>query len=151
MAQFEINGHEYSFTSIRASMGTLTGDMISSISYDDGLDPGKVLGSDSTPIGMTRGNYDANASMEFHTRRHFQRFLDSLGEFPYEKYFTLTVSYSESNATPVITDEIPMCRLKRASISGSKGSNDAIAVPVELAVGGVIKWNGKPAVSQRQD
>jgi len=151
MAQFLVNGHEYSFTSIRASFGTLTGDMISSISYSDGLDPGKVLGGDSTPIGMTRGNYEAEASVEFHTRRHFQTFIDSLGEAPYEKFFTLSVGYAESGVSPVIQDTIPLVRVTKASIDASKGSNDAIAVPVELAVGGVIQWNGKAHISQRQD
>ena len=151
MAQFLVNGHEYSFTSIRASLGKLTGDNISSVSYSDGLDPGLVPGGDGTPIGMTRGTYESDASLEFHTRRHYQMFFDSLGPYPYEKFFTLSVAYSESNVSPVIEDTIPLCRIKKASIDASKGSNDPIAVPVELAVGGVILWNGKPGLSQRQD
>lgn len=151
MAQFEVNGHEYSFTSIRASLGTLTGDMISSINYSDGLEPGIVMGGDGTPIGMTKGTYSPELSMEFHTRRKFQQFFDSLGPFPYEKYFTVSCAYAEDNVSPVIEDTIPLCRLKKSSVSSNKGSSDAVAIPIEIAVGGVILWNGKPAVSQRQD
>jgi hypothetical protein len=148
---FEINGHEYSFTSIRCSAGKLTGDMISSISYSDGLDPGKVVGGDGIPIGMTRGTYEADASLEFHTRRIFQQWFESLGQYPYEVYFDISVAYAETGISPVIQDTIPRVRLKKASIDASKGGNDPIAVPVELAVGGVILWNGRPGASQRQD
>lgn len=148
---FLVNGHEYSFTSIRAGMGKLKGDLLSSVNYSDGLDGGKVVGGDGTTIGVTKGPYEADSSLEFHTRRHFQEFFDSLGPYPYEVFFPLVISYSESNVTPVITDTIPLCRIKKSSVDASKGNNEAIPVKVELIVGGVILWNGKPGVSQRQD
>ncbi|MCL2823533.1 MAG: hypothetical protein FWD57_06025 [Polyangiaceae bacterium] len=150
MGAFLVNGHEYSFASIRASLGSLTGDMISSIKYSDGLEPGKVLGGDGIPVGMTLGLYTAEASIALHTRRHCQQWIDSFNGSFYEVYFTLTVSYSETSVSPVITDTIPLCRVKKFSIDGSNSSSDAIAVPAELAVGGVILWNGKPGVKQRQ-
>lgn len=146
---FNVNGHEYSYTSLRSSVGTLRGDYLSSIDYDDDLDGGVIKDSDGIPVGATKGEYTPSCSIEFHTRRHFQEFLDSLGTAPYEQFFTLTVSYSETNVTPVLTDTIPRCRIKKPSVSAAKGSNEAIPIKVELLVAGVILWNGVANVSRR--
>jgi len=146
---FNTNGHEYSFSSLRTSVGKLRGDYISSIDYDDGLDGAVIKDSDGNPVGATKGEYEGTCSIEFHTRSHYQEFFDSLGDAPYEQFFTLTNSYSEKNVSPVITDTIPRCRIKKPSVSAAKGSNEAIPVKVELLVAGVILWNGKPGVSKR--
>jgi len=146
---FNVNGHEYSFSSLRISVGKLRGDMISNIDYDDQLDGAVVTDGDGNPVGATKGPYAGNASLEFHTRSHYQEFFDSLGDAPYEQFFTLTVSYSEKNVSPMITDTIRRCRIKKPSVSAGKGSNEAIPVKVELLVAGIILWNGKPGVSKR--
>jgi hypothetical protein len=146
---FNVNGHEYSYASLRTSVGKLRGDYVSSIDYDDGLDGAVVKDGDGLPVGATKGEYEATASIEFHTRSHYQEFVDSLGDAPYEQFFTLTCSYSEKNISPVITDTIPRCRIKKPSVSAAKGSNEAIPVKVELLVAGIILWNGKSSVSKR--
>ena len=61
-----------------------------------------------------------------------------------EEYFTLTHVYSERNISPTITDIIPLCRIKKPSVDAS--GTDAVPVKVDLAVLGVISWNGRKAI-----
>lgn len=134
-------GHEYSKVSIKSSAGPIRLRGLSKVAYSDGLEPGVVRDGDTPAIvGMTRGEYTAEASMDFATRRDYQDFVSQLGEGCYEQYFTLTHVYSERRITPIIKDVIPLCRIKKPSIDAS--GTDAVGVSVELAVAGVIEWNG---------
>ena len=137
----EVNGHEYSFVSLSCSAGTqkLKG-LLKSINYSDSLEPGVVEGDSVQDQGFTRGKYKAECSLEFVTRRAYQEWLSSLGEGAYEQYFTMTVVYSETNVSPVITDKIINCRIKKPAVDAS--GTDAIAVKVDLAVLTGIMWNG---------
>lgn len=135
------NGHEYSHVSVKTSAGPIKLTGRKSFSYSDGLEPGVVKADKIYPIGFTRGEYSAEASLEFATRRAYQLFLDQLGEGAYEQLLTFTHVYSERNISPTIKDVIPLCRIKKPSIDASQGS-DAIGVKVDLAVLGVIEWNG---------
>lgn len=144
----EVNGHVYSFTSIRTTFGSFKPSALKAISYSETLEPGIVMADSSLPIGMTRGEASCEASITFATRKAYQEWVDSViaaGQAPYESFFTITCVYSETNISPVITDTIMNCRLKGASIDAS--GTDAIEVPCELAVLGdgksFVLWNGK--------
>lgn len=144
----EVNGHEYSFTSIKSSLGTFKSKGLKSISYSDSLEPGAVEADTAQLAGATRGPYRAEASIEFATRRAYQEWIDSIGDGYMEKYFTITATYSETNVSPVITDKIINCRIKKPAVDAS--GTDAVGVKVDLFVLTGIVWNGKKPIFDMQ-
>lgn len=138
-------GHEYSKMSIRTMAGPAKIKGLKQVTYGDNLEPGVVRSDRPYPIGLTRGEYSAEASMVWATRRHFQEFLEELtkdtdGEGAYEIFFTMSHIYSEKNITPLLKDVVPLCRIKKPNIDAQ--GTDAVEVSVDLSVLGVIEWNG---------
>lgn len=144
----EVNGHEYSFTSIKTTAGAFKVKKLKSIDYSDSLEPGIVEADEAQAVGATRGKYSAEASLEFATRRAYQEWINSLGEGAYEKYFTITLTYAETGVSPTITDKLINCRIKKPSVSAS--GTDAVGVKVELFVLGGIIWNGVKPIHNMQ-
>lgn len=144
----EVNGHEYSFTSIKSTLGTFKPKKLKSISYSDGLEPGEVEADTAQLAGATKGSYRAEASLEFATRRAYQEWIDSIGDGYMEKYFSITLTYSETNVSPVITDKIINCRIKKPAVDAS--GTDAVGVKVDLFVLTGIIWNGKKPIFDMQ-
>ena len=146
----EVNGHEYSFTSIKSTLGTFKPKHVKSISYKVTLEPAPVEADSVLPVGATRGKGSAEASIEFATRRAAQEWIDSLGDGFLEKYFTWTLVYSETNISPVITDRIINARLKSTGIDAS--GTEAVGTKFELFVLGdgeqLITFNGKNPIAK---
>ena len=144
---FMVNGFDYSFTSLRISFGTLSGDMLESIDYDDKNPGGEVRDGGGFVVGATVGEYSATCSLTFRSREHYQKFVDSLSPYAYEQSFTINVMYAE-DGKPMISDTIPNCRLTGSKISAKRGS-EVISVSCEIEVHGIILWNGVPHRNQR--
>ncbi len=146
----EVNGHEYSFTSIKSSLGSFKPKSLKSISYKVTLEPGGVEADSALLVGATKGKASAEASLEFATRRAYQEWIDSIGNGFLEKYFTLTCVYSETNISPIITDRVINCRMKGPAIDAS--GTDAVGVKVDLFVLGdgkqYITLNGKNPLAE---
>ena len=136
----EVNGHEYSFASAKISLGYFKPGALKSIDYSDSLEPGEVEGQGPQLEGMTRGKYRAECSLEFSTRRAYQEWINSIGHGFMEQYFTVTVSYAEYNISPIITDRIINCRIKKPAVTNT--GTDATPVKVDLVVLAGITWNG---------
>lgn len=144
----EVNGHVYSFTSVKQTLGTFKPKDVESIAYSDNLEPGGVEADSTQLVGATKGPYRADASIAFKTRKAYQEWIDSIGDGYMEKYISWTVSYSETNVSPVITDRIINFRIKKASVDAS--GTDAVGVKVDLFVLTGIVWNGRKPIFDMQ-
>jgi hypothetical protein len=133
-------GHEYSAASIKHDASGLKF-RLKGCDYGDSLEPGEVEADTPWLVGLTRGKYRAKATLDFATRRDWDKFCAKFGEGLYEQFFTLTHVYSERLVTPTITDTIPLVRIKSADVSAS--GTDGVGVKVECVVLGVMLWNGR--------
>lgn len=133
-------GFEYSFSSIILKARGKRYYGATSISYDDGLEPGMVPGTSTLPLGDTAGTWSGAASIEFN-RRDGQAIIDDLGDGFGRVRFQITNQYAE-DGMPTITDELPSVRIKKVSNSNAAGS-DPSKMTFELALLKPIKRNGK--------
>ena len=135
MAQYPlINGHRYDFSSIEFKYKTKTGPVnrtlgVKSVDYSDSLEPGKVRGNHAQKLGRTRGEYDAEASVELY-KTEFDEMLAILGPGYMEQYFDIPVTYAESGS-PTTTDTIVGCRIKKVSNAHSEGG-EPLTVKIDL-------------------
>ena len=118
---------------------------ISEISYSDKLEPGKhrAIGSPKI-LGMTRGQYDAEASMVMY-KEDAQGLLEALAAFGGygEVAFQIVVTYAETGAAPIV-DTLEGCRITSVDDSVSAGS-DPLTVSFELAPVNILR-NSKSMV-----
>lgn len=128
--------HEWSSVVIKLSSDLYVG--IKSISYNDTLGPTKIRGTHPVAIGRTRGEYDAEATIELYAAEARQ-FRKKLGAGYKEVSFDITVSYVE-DGFDTITDTIVGCRIKKDQGGGSSGA-DALTVSWDLDVMQIL-WDG---------
>ena len=141
-----INGHRYSWASIELGVaGDLTRGF-KSINYSDGLEPGKVPGTDPSAIGRTRGKHTAEGSVEMY-RTEAQNLIEKIGDGFYEVAWDITVCYREPGL-PIITDSIRGVRLKKTNADNSDGS-DASSLKFDPDIILPILWNGIAGVIAR--
>lgn len=140
MSNPNVNGFEYSYASIALKIGGQRYYGATSINYDDSLEPGMVEGTSTLPLGDTAGKWSGNSSIEFN-RRDGQALIDSLGDGYGRVRFPITVQYAEEGM-PVVTDELPICRIKKAGNSNSAGS-DPSKMTFDLSLLKPILRNGK--------
>jgi hypothetical protein len=131
MPSVNTEGFEFSFASITLLTpgGRKFGAV--SINYDDGLDPGMSDGTSTMPTGWTAGKWSGNASIEFN-RRDGQELLAELGNGYGRVSFQVQVQYAE-DGTDVITDELPICRIKKVTNPNQAGT-DPSKMNFELAL-----------------
>lgn len=138
-----VNGHRYSFVSIEFSANGLVMRGVKSIDYGDKLTPGKMRGTGPNVIGRTRGEYDADCSVEMY-RLEWENLKQTLGTGGVgfgETAWDITVTYGEVGQ-PVVTDTLEGCRITEARSGGSEGSDPtSVKLTIDLLR---ILWNGVP-------
>lgn len=145
-----VNGRRYDFTSVEIAINgiPIMGRAVSSISYSDSLEPGVVRGGSALPLGLTRGEYSAEATLEM-PKEEADRFLGALsvaagGQLStgyLEARFEVDVSYAENAFAVLQTDHLNGCRLRRVDESHARGA-DGLTVRFECFVQYVTR-NGK--------
>lgn len=149
-----INGVRRDFSSIELFIASVPFIGFKAIDYNDGLEPGVVMGASAMPIGVTRGQYKAEASITMY-RSEFDLLVANLAaqgatSLPLPKgymevFFDISVSYADDADTKVSKDEIVGCRIKKVNNSHSQGS-DALEVKLDLHVHHITR-NGVSPVS----
>lgn len=128
--------HEWSSVSIKIAGDLYIG--VKSIKYSDTLKPSKVRGTHPKAIGRTRGQYDAEASIELYTWEARQ-IRKKLGPGYKEIPFDIVVAYVEDGAD-TITDTIVGARITKDEGGGQDGP-DGLSVPWDLDVMDIL-WDG---------
>lgn len=138
-----INGTRHEWSSIEIKLDGITYVGVSSINYSDKLEPQKVRGTHPKPIGRTRGEYDAEGSIELYIAEAavFRKALaDKVGGNGYKEVaFDIVVQYGESEFD-TITDTVVGARIKTDAGGGAKGP-DPLATKWDLDVMNIL-WNG---------
>jgi hypothetical protein len=134
-----INGFYHDHSSRRVTFGDTEIAGISEISYRDGLEPGVVPGTRAIPMGMTRGKYEAEASLTMNKRR-WQKYVASKGDGFLERVVPVSISHRDDDGYGMITDELVGARVTKVEDSSSEGG-DPINVQITLKPI-YIKWNG---------
>jgi hypothetical protein len=139
-----VNGvrHDHSSLDIKLDGQSVVG--VKSIDYSDSLDPGKVYGTAAQKLAHTRGQYDAEASVELwryeadaFAARLVQR---SPGVGLYEIVWDIVVNILPEGGGSIVTDTIRGCRIKKPQRTSSQG-NEGLAIKLDLAPMYVM-WNG---------
>lgn len=143
----EINGNRYSWASVEITVDGTKFYGCKSISYKASLKPGKMRGTSVEYQGRTRGEAENEGSIEFY-KEEFAELLDSLEDGFLEATFDVQISYSETDQSPVVTDELIGCRITSVDESHSEGP-DPLTVKCDLDVMR-IKLFGYDAVTPLQ-
>lgn len=109
---------------------------IKSLDYSDNLEPGKVFGTAAQKLAETRGQYDAEASLELYRAEYdaFALYLtqQNPGIGLYEIRWNIDVNYLPEGGLALVTDNIVSVRIKKPQRSSAAGS-DPTAVKVDLS------------------
>lgn len=152
MAQYpNVQGVECDFTSLEIAIDSQKYEWLEglkAISWNEELTPGEVRGRRAHVIGTTRGEYKAEGSLELffkEANEFISAMSDSEGNGWGEKYFTLTLTYSEVGLD-VQTVVLEGCRIKKADDSQEQGT-DPLSTKFDLFVTMVVR-NGKRMVKK---
>jgi hypothetical protein len=136
-----INGFYYAMADVELQANGLLFAGVAAIDYDDNLARAKVYGTASTPLGLTKGKYEANGSIEFYigAAQILQLSLVAWRQVP----LVITISYVPSGLAPLVPifDSIPGCYIGKAT-QANKIGDDALTRKFELHIPGQILWNG---------
>ena len=138
-----INGYAYDYSCISISISGKTFSGISSISYSDSVERSKIYGTGPKPIGVTRGQYSAEGSMELY-KHEFDRLASSVTNI-FDIIFDVTVTY-KTPGQQITYDKLVQCRIDKVENSGSAGS-DALMVPLTLNILDIVR-NGKSGMAE---
>lgn len=133
-----INGNRYSWVSIGLGIdGADTEDFIA-ISYKASQEIGKVRGKGHRKRGRTKGNSDSTGSFTL-LKAEANRLIKRLGPgyMTGKRDFPITVSYSETGESQIITDELIDCRIIDTDDTRDPGT-DAAAVVFQLDIGQIL-------------
>lgn len=138
-----VNGFRFDWSSAVVKFGGALFYGVKSITYKHSVDPGKVRGNRAQVVGVTRGEYNAEGSVELYKSEYDEltTALAMKGRGFFGQFFETSVSYSEAPDMPVITDLLHGCRLISAENSHSEGS-DALVVRCDLLIMSIAE-NGK--------
>jgi hypothetical protein len=141
-----INGRRYSFASCRLRIGgrEITG--FKEISYTHSMERTKVRGVGAQPLGMTRGEYEAEGSVVLY-REDWDELRDALGDGFMESIFDIAVSYADEGQTTK-TDELRGCSFASNEKNPSQGT-DALEVSLDLDVTYILENGKKPLRNMR--
>lgn len=133
-----INGVMYDFSSATAMLGPTPYGGFKAISYKDSLEGDLQYGSFAQAIGVTRGQYKAEASMEMYLEDWYA-LITELGDGFGTTFFPITVLFEEDVNSHV--DELPSVRIKGQAKDYKPGA-DGLTVKVDLIVLEPILYDG---------
>lgn len=142
-----VNGTRYGFVDIKISIDGADTIELLSIDYSDTIERGEVRGTRQQMIGMTRGDYKAEASFKL-TKESYTALIALMGSGYGNRMFSIVVQYA-NDSEPLVTDEIVGCKIKSAKDSHSKGT-DGLETEVELDVIKGIVRNGVTIIDDFQ-
>ena len=128
----QINGHRLSFSSIEATFNGTKILGFKSLSYDDGLEIGKIFGAASQKLGTTAGKNDPTGSFEMYMEEG-DLFLSTLGDGYGKKQFSIIATFSEDPVSPPIRVDLVGCRIIKVSESHSEGT-DALTYKFDIDI-----------------
>lgn len=126
---------------------------IKAINYSDNLSKKQVWGTAATPIGTTKGKYEAKGDIELWLPQA-NLLITSMGPGWKQIPISISVSYVSSGQfglpaaglpQPVITDMIPNAYLMSLDAAQS-GGDEPLARKFGLMIPGQIYWNGIPSI-----
>lgn len=145
-----INGHRFSWSSVRIDIDGIPYTGVKSINYKQTLTPGVVRGTRSQPTGRTLGQYEPEGSIEMY-KEDYQQLISALSAGGTRGYmevaFQILVQYSSPGLT-VVTDTLAGVRLASDEDSPSE-SPDALTVSSDLSIMYLLR-NGLSALSPDQ-
>lgn len=142
-----VNGTRYGFVDIKISIDGADTIELLSISYSHNIDRGEVRGTRQQMLGMTRGDYKAEASLKL-TKEAATALIELMGAGYLDRMFSIVVQYGNPNE-PLRTDEIIGCKIKKEGEDHSKGT-DGLETEFELdVIRGIVK-NGVPPLADFQ-
>lgn len=141
-----INGNRYSWASVRIRVGSTEYMDVTEISYSHTMERGTVRGVGAQKLGMTRGEYDAEASITF-LKEGFDQLVEALGEGYMEIPFDVAVTYADEGQD-TNTDQLVGCRISSIEKNPSQGT-DGLTVSCELDVQYIIENGVKPLRNMR--
>lgn len=160
MATFpQVNGMYFSWTDIEATLTTQSGQPftmlgVASINYKGSLSKQKVRGSAATPIGLTKGKYEATGDIELYLPQA-NLLITTMGPgWMQVPLSSIQISYISSGPLgapasglpqPVITDTIPSAFLTEIEASQSE-SDEPLKRKFTLTIPGVLIHNGIPDI-----
>jgi hypothetical protein len=140
-----VNGNRYSFVSIEAWIAGIPILGITSINYEDKLDPGIVKGTSMNMLGTTAGDRTSTCDVEMY-RLEWDNLMVGLAAAGLGGYglarFDIMVSYSEALGLAISKDLILGCRITNAAASNQKG-NDPTTIKLTILPTS-IEMNGLP-------
>lgn len=116
-----INGLEYSYSSIVLNVDGQQYLGVTSINYNDKLSPAYSRGTSPVPLGGTAGEWEGGGDIEFN-KTDAQALIDALGDGWGRRTIQITIQYAD-DGMDVITDDLPAVRLISADSSNSAGSD----------------------------
>ena len=139
-----INGSFHAFADIELNMNGLLFAGVAAIDYDDNLARAKVYGTASVPLGLTKGKYEATASIELYLEAANLLMLTYPGSWR-QIPLVININYVPQTfpAIPVF-DLIPTAYLGKQT-SSNKVGDDALTRKFELAIPTQIYWGGVPS------
>jgi hypothetical protein len=141
-----INGNRYDYSSVDIRIAGKSFRGVKSISYKDSLEPGEVFGTHAQALGVTRGQYKAEGSVEVY-KEELDDILTALSALPpggyLESRFNVEVHYAEAPAAPTVTDKLIGCRVKAVDENHQSGT-DPLSVKLDLYVQHVERHGKNP-------
>jgi hypothetical protein len=133
-----IRGVKYDFSSIEIDIrGNIFVD-IQQIDYSDTVSRAFLRGSNAVPLGRTRGEYEASASITL-SKKGAVNLRELLGAGFKEEAFDITTNYSE-NEEGLTTDKVIGCLIESNENSHGTGPDPLVEV-IPLSVMR-ISWGG---------
>ena len=146
-----VNGNRYDYSSVQIQVNgfPLLGQEVVAVDYKHGLKPSSVFGSSPRKLGRTRGQYEADATLEI-TKESYGTLVAALSQNPLFGYmeasFQIDVVYQDVSHPTSIQDTLLGCRIVEES-EGHKASGDGLTVRVTLDVI-EIQRDGIPAIAE---
>ncbi len=141
-----INGNAFSWASVAFRFDGGEGIYVKEISYSHSVEREKIRGAGMRPLGMTRGEYDAEGSMTLN-EEGYRALITKFGPGFMEKRFSISVSYAEIGQ-PTVTDELLDCRIASVEHNPSQGS-EGLEVSIELSIMSIRESGINPLASTR--
>lgn len=144
MAVPMINGNRYGWASISLGLNGIQYDEFTAITYRASQEIGKVRAKGHRKLGRTKGESDSDGSFTM-LKKKADLLIQALGPgFMTGAFdFPITVSYSETTESAVVTDELVSCRIIAVENAPAQGTEPATTV-FTIDIGGII-FNGVDA------